>query len=46
MRLMISVVSAVEAREAMLGGAEILDVKNPAEGSPQYRRIPISAIKT
>ena len=33
MRLMISVVSAVEAREAMEGGAEILDVKNPAEGS-------------
>jgi uncharacterized protein (UPF0264 family) len=33
MRLMISVISAVEAREAMLGGAEILDVKNPAEGS-------------
>jgi uncharacterized protein (UPF0264 family) len=30
---MISVMSAVEAREAMLGGAEILDVKNPAEGS-------------
>ena len=33
MRLMISVVSVVEAREALLGGAEILDVKNPAEGS-------------
>jgi uncharacterized protein (UPF0264 family) len=33
MRLMISVVSAVEAREAMAGGAEILDVKNPGEGS-------------
>jgi hypothetical protein len=33
MRLMISVVSAAEAREAMRGGAEILDVKNPAEGS-------------
>ncbi len=33
MRLMISVISAEEAREAMLGGAEILDVKNPAEGS-------------
>jgi len=30
---MISVVSAVEACEAMQGGAEILDVKNPAEGS-------------
>jgi uncharacterized protein (UPF0264 family) len=33
MRLMISVVSEAEAREAMLGGAEILDVKNPVEGS-------------
>ncbi len=33
MRLMISVVSAGEAREALCGGAEILDVKNPAEGS-------------
>jgi (5-formylfuran-3-yl)methyl phosphate synthase len=33
MRLMISVVSAMEAREAIAGGAEILDVKNPAEGS-------------
>ncbi len=30
---MISVVSAVEAREALVGGAEILDVKNPLEGS-------------
>ena len=33
MRLMISVVSAAEAIEAMEGGAEILDVKNPSEGS-------------
>jgi len=33
MRLMISVVSAEEAREALQGGADILDVKNPAEGS-------------
>jgi uncharacterized protein (UPF0264 family) len=33
MRLMISVVCAAEAREALEGGAEILDVKNPAEGS-------------
>lgn len=33
MQLMISVVSAAEAREALEGGAEILDVKNPAEGS-------------
>jgi (5-formylfuran-3-yl)methyl phosphate synthase len=33
MRLMISVVSAAEAREAMSGGAALLDVKNPEEGS-------------
>ncbi len=33
MRLMISVISAEEGREAIQGGAEILDVKNPAEGS-------------
>jgi len=33
MRLMISVTSEEEAREALSGGAEILDVKNPAEGS-------------
>jgi uncharacterized protein (UPF0264 family) len=33
MRLMISVLSAAEAWEAVLGGAQILDVKNPAEGS-------------
>ena len=33
MRLMISVLSEEEAREAMAGGAEILDIKNPAEGS-------------
>jgi len=33
MRLMISVTSEEEARQALLGGAEILDVKNPAEGS-------------
>jgi uncharacterized protein (UPF0264 family) len=33
MRLMISVVSGAEAHEALSGGAEILDVKNPAEGS-------------
>ena len=33
MRLMISVTSAEEAHAAMAGGAEILDVKNPAEGS-------------
>ena len=33
MKLMISVISASEARDAIAGGAEILDVKNPAEGS-------------
>ncbi len=33
MLLMISVLSASEAREALQGGAEILDIKNPAEGS-------------
>ncbi len=33
MRLMVSVVSAGEARRALAGGAEILDVKNPGEGS-------------
>jgi uncharacterized protein (UPF0264 family) len=33
MRLMISVLNAVEARDALEGGAEILDVKNPDEGS-------------
>ncbi len=41
MRIMISVVSADEAREALLGGAEILDVKNPEEGSfgAQFPRV-------
>jgi (5-formylfuran-3-yl)methyl phosphate synthase len=33
MRLMISVVSPAEARDALSGGAEILDIKNPAQGS-------------
>jgi (5-formylfuran-3-yl)methyl phosphate synthase len=33
MRLMISVVSAAEAREAISSGAALLDIKNPAEGS-------------
>lgn len=33
MRLMISVLSAEEAMEAIAGGAQILDVKNPSEGS-------------
>jgi (5-formylfuran-3-yl)methyl phosphate synthase len=41
MRLMISVISATEAREAIQGGAEILDVKNPSEGSlgAQFPRV-------
>jgi (5-formylfuran-3-yl)methyl phosphate synthase len=33
MRLMISVTSAAEAIDAIQGGADLLDVKNPAEGS-------------
>jgi uncharacterized protein (UPF0264 family) len=33
MELMISVISATEARDAIAGGAAILDVKNPEEGS-------------
>jgi (5-formylfuran-3-yl)methyl phosphate synthase len=33
MRLMISVISETEASQAILGGADLLDVKNPAEGS-------------
>lgn len=33
MRLMISVVSSAEAQLALQGGAEILDIKNPAEGA-------------
>ena len=41
MRLMISVVSAVEARQALLAGADLLDIKNPAEGSlgAQFPRV-------
>jgi uncharacterized protein (UPF0264 family) len=41
MKLMISVLSAAEAQEALAGGAEILDVKNPAEGSlgAQFPRV-------
>lgn len=41
MQLMISVVSAGEAEEALAGGADILDVKNPVEGSlgAQFPRI-------
>ncbi|MFQ5989980.1 MAG: (5-formylfuran-3-yl)methyl phosphate synthase [Candidatus Methylomirabilales bacterium] len=33
MRLLVSVVDAQEAEEAILGGAEIIDIKNPREGS-------------
>lgn len=41
MQLMISVVSAGEAKEALAGGADILDVKNPVEGSlgAQFPRV-------
>lgn len=33
MRLLVSVVSATEARRALAGGADIIDVKDPAEGA-------------
>jgi uncharacterized protein (UPF0264 family) len=33
MRLLVSVVDATEARAAVDGGADVIDVKNPAEGS-------------
>lgn len=33
MRLLVSVVSAEEARAALAGGADIIDVKDPAEGA-------------
>lgn len=33
MKLLVSVVSAEEARRAMAGGADIVDVKDPAEGA-------------
>ena len=33
MRLLVSVVSAVEARRALAGGADIIDVKDPGEGA-------------
>jgi (5-formylfuran-3-yl)methyl phosphate synthase len=32
-RLLVSVVSAAEARQALTGGADIVDVKDPAEGA-------------
>ena len=31
MRLLVSVVDTQEAEEAILGGAEIIDIKNPRE---------------
>ena len=33
MRLLVSVVSAAEARRALAGGADVVDVKDPAEGA-------------
>lgn len=33
MRLLVSVVDVLEAEEALLGGAEIIDIKSPGEGS-------------
>ena len=33
MKLLVSVVSAAEARDALRGGADIVDVKDPAEGA-------------
>ncbi|NMC10716.1 MAG: (5-formylfuran-3-yl)methyl phosphate synthase [Methanothrix sp.] len=33
MRLLVSPMNVIEARSALLGGADILDVKNPREGS-------------
>jgi len=41
MQLLVSVVSSDEAREAIIGGADIVDVKNPAEGSlgAQFPRV-------
>ena len=33
MKLLVSVVDAAEARLAVAGGVDIVDVKNPAEGS-------------
>ena len=32
MRLLVSVVSAREARRALAGGADIIDVKDPSQG--------------
>ncbi len=33
MKLLVSVVSAAEAREALSGGADVIDVKDPSEGA-------------
>lgn len=33
MKLLVSVTDVAEAREALLGGADVIDVKNPSEGS-------------
>ncbi|HXV96934.1 MAG TPA: (5-formylfuran-3-yl)methyl phosphate synthase [Anaerolineae bacterium] len=33
MQLLISATNAVEAQAALQGGADIMDVKNPAEGA-------------
>ena len=33
MKLLVSVVSAEEARLALAGGADIIDVKDPSEGA-------------
>ena len=33
MKLLVSVIDAAEARLALAGGVDIVDVKNPAEGS-------------
>jgi len=47
MQLMISVVSAEEATIATANGANILDVKNPAEGSlgAQFPRVIKQVVK-
>ena len=46
MKLLVSVVSGVEARRALAGGADIIDVKDPHEGalgapSPIYAHLPL-----
>ena len=49
MRLLVSVVSAAEARAALAGGADIIDVKDPREGalgapSPRTRAEVVAAV--